>query len=173
MKLVTYVPAGARASGGGTRGRPRGRTRVRSGGAGYVGGAQWGRAARYERRGRPADDDAGVVAVGPDGMAGVRAALAAADKGRPEDVTLEPGEPVIAHEMRDIELRTPVPDPPTLRDFYVFEQHVKAARARRGAEMIPEWYEFPVFYFSNTVGTLRRGGAGALSRRAARRWTSS
>ena len=82
-------------------------------------------------------------------MAGVRAALAAADKGA-EDVALEPGEPLIAHEMRDTELRTPVPNPATLRDFYVFEQHVKAARARRGAAMIPEWYQIAVFYFSNT-----------------------
>lgn len=43
----------------------------------------------------------------------------------------------------------PVPDPRTFRDFYAFEQHVKAARARRGQEMIPTWYEIPVFYFSN------------------------
>ncbi|HKW23954.1 MAG TPA: hypothetical protein VJO13_21445, partial [Ktedonobacterales bacterium] len=73
-----------------------------------------------------------LLQLGPDGMAAARAALATADKGRPEDVALEPGEPVIAHEMRDIELRTPVPNPATLRDFYVFEQHVKASRARRG-----------------------------------------
>lgn len=44
----------------------------------------------------------------------------------------------------------PVPDPRTFRDFYAFEQHVKAARARRGQEMIPAWYQMPVFYFSNT-----------------------
>lgn len=43
----------------------------------------------------------------------------------------------------------PVPNPRTFRDFYAFEQHVKAARARRGQEMIPTWYEMPIFYFSN------------------------
>jgi fumarylacetoacetate (FAA) hydrolase len=43
----------------------------------------------------------------------------------------------------------PVPDPRTFRDFYAFEQHVKTARAKRGQGMIPEWYEIPVFYFSN------------------------
>ncbi|HRE49467.1 MAG TPA: fumarylacetoacetate hydrolase family protein [Aggregatilineales bacterium] len=37
----------------------------------------------------------------------------------------------------------------TFRDFYAFEAHVKTARARRGLPMIPEWYQFPVFYFSN------------------------
>lgn len=44
----------------------------------------------------------------------------------------------------------PVPDPRTFRDAYAFEQHVKAARARRGQDMIPEWYKMPIFYFSNT-----------------------
>src|SRR3954463_8149547 len=43
----------------------------------------------------------------------------------------------------------PLPRPPAFRDFYAFEQHVKTARAKRGLEMIPAWYEVPVFYFSN------------------------
>jgi fumarylacetoacetate (FAA) hydrolase len=46
-------------------------------------------------------------------------------------------------------LLAPVPRPNNVRDFYAFEQHVKTARALRGAEMIPEWYQVPVFYFSN------------------------
>jgi fumarylacetoacetate (FAA) hydrolase len=46
-------------------------------------------------------------------------------------------------------LLAPLPYPPSVRDFYAFEQHVRAARARRGLDMAPEWYEFPVFYFSN------------------------
>ena len=48
----------------------------------------------------------------------------------------------------------PVPNPRTFRDFYAFEQHVKAARSRRGLEMIPEWYKLAIFYFSNT-GSLK------------------
>jgi fumarylacetoacetate (FAA) hydrolase len=36
-----------------------------------------------------------------------------------------------------------------VRDFYAFEQHVKTARASRGLEVPAEWYEIPVFYFSN------------------------
>lgn len=43
----------------------------------------------------------------------------------------------------------PVVRPPSFRDFYAFEAHVKTARARRGLGMVPEWYEIPVFYFSN------------------------
>jgi 2-keto-4-pentenoate hydratase/2-oxohepta-3-ene-1,7-dioic acid hydratase in catechol pathway len=46
-------------------------------------------------------------------------------------------------------LLPPVPRPPSFRDFYAFEQHVKTARARRGLEVPPAWYELPVFYFSN------------------------
>src|SRR6266487_503464 len=46
-------------------------------------------------------------------------------------------------------LLPPVVRPSTFRDFYAFEQHVRAARARRGLEMIGAWYEIPVFYFSN------------------------
>jgi fumarylacetoacetate (FAA) hydrolase len=84
---------------------------------------------------------------GPDGMAAARDVLALAEKARPEDLTAEQG---VARPLADVHLRTPVPNPPTVRDFYAFEQHVKAARARRGVGMIPEWYEIPVFYFSNT-----------------------
>jgi len=51
----------------------------------------------------------------------------------------------------------PVPDPWTFRDFYAFEQHVKTCREKRGQPMLPEWYEIPVFYFSNPT-TLRGHG---------------
>jgi fumarylacetoacetate (FAA) hydrolase len=53
------------------------------------------------------------------------------------------------HALEDVDLRAPVYHPPSVRDFYVFEQHVKTARALRGLEMVPEWYEIPAFYFSN------------------------
>lgn len=89
----------------------------------------------------------GLLKRGPDGMAAAREALALAAKARLEDLTTAPG---LARSLASVNLRTPVPDPPTVRDFYAFEQHVKAARARRGVGMIPEWYEIPVFYFSNT-----------------------
>jgi 2-keto-4-pentenoate hydratase/2-oxohepta-3-ene-1,7-dioic acid hydratase in catechol pathway len=46
-------------------------------------------------------------------------------------------------------LLAPIPRPPSVRDFYAFEQHVRTARQRRGLEMEPDWYELPVFYFSN------------------------
>jgi 2-keto-4-pentenoate hydratase/2-oxohepta-3-ene-1,7-dioic acid hydratase in catechol pathway len=58
-------------------------------------------------------------------------------------------EPAGIFTLDAIRLRAPVPVPPSVRDFYAFEQHVKTARERRGLEMEPDWYELPVFYFSN------------------------
>ena len=43
----------------------------------------------------------------------------------------------------------------SFRDFYAFEQHVKTCRAKRGLEMIPQWYDQPVFYFSNAQCLVR------------------
>jgi fumarylacetoacetate (FAA) hydrolase len=51
--------------------------------------------------------------------------------------------------LSEVKLLAPVLHPPTVRDFYAFEQHVATARASRGLEIPPEWYEQPVFYFSN------------------------
>ena len=48
-----------------------------------------------------------------------------------------------------VRLLAPIPRPPTVRDFYAFEQHVATARRNRGLDMDPDWYELPVFYFSN------------------------
>src|SRR6266566_6409134 len=53
--------------------------------------------------------------------------------------------------LADVDLCPPVLSPPSLRDFYAFEQHVKTARAARGLDVPDEWYEIPVFYFSNTA----------------------
>jgi 2-keto-4-pentenoate hydratase/2-oxohepta-3-ene-1,7-dioic acid hydratase in catechol pathway len=66
-------------------------------------------------------------------------------------------EPAEVLTLGDVELRAPVPLPPTVRDFYAFEQHVKTARQRRGLDMDPDWYELPVFYFSNPYAV---GGDG-------------
>jgi 2-keto-4-pentenoate hydratase/2-oxohepta-3-ene-1,7-dioic acid hydratase in catechol pathway len=53
------------------------------------------------------------------------------------------------YSLAEVKLTAPLPNPRSFRDFYAFEQHVKTARENRGLEMIPEWYEIPVFYFSN------------------------
>ncbi len=51
--------------------------------------------------------------------------------------------------LEDIQLLSPVPFPSSCRDAYAFRQHVAAARRNRKVEMIPEFDQFPVFYFTN------------------------
>lgn len=51
--------------------------------------------------------------------------------------------------INDIQLLAPVPHPTSCRDGYAFRQHVAAARRNRKAEMIPEFDQFPIFYFTN------------------------
>ncbi|WP_273837321.1 fumarylacetoacetate hydrolase family protein [Guptibacillus sedimenti] len=51
--------------------------------------------------------------------------------------------------LEDITLYAPLPRPTSIRDFYAFEEHVVTARRKRGLDVVPEWYEIPVFYFSN------------------------
>jgi len=50
--------------------------------------------------------------------------------------------------IEDVKFLSPL-KPNTLRDGYAFEQHVKTANKNRGREVPQEWYEFPVFYFTN------------------------
>jgi len=51
--------------------------------------------------------------------------------------------------LSDVKLLAPVPNPPSMRDGYAFRQHVQTARRNRGVEMIPEFDQYPVFYFAN------------------------
>ncbi len=44
---------------------------------------------------------------------------------------------------------SPVPYPTSCRDGYAFRQHVAAARRNRKVEMIPEFDQYPIFYFTN------------------------
>ena len=58
------------------------------------------------------------------------------------------GKPIASLE-KDVNLLPPVVNPQSFRDFYAFEQHVRAARKLRGLEMHPDWFKIPIFYFSN------------------------
>jgi fumarylacetoacetate (FAA) hydrolase len=50
--------------------------------------------------------------------------------------------------LDEVKFHSPI-HPTTLRDGYAFEQHVKTANKNRGREVPEEWYQFPVFYFTN------------------------
>jgi len=56
---------------------------------------------------------------------------------------------LITHKLEEIKLLAPIPRPNSLRDAYAFRQHVETSRRNRGLEMIKEFDDFPVFYFSN------------------------
>jgi len=51
--------------------------------------------------------------------------------------------------MDDVKVLAPVPHPSSCRDAYAFRQHVAVARRNRGLPMIPQFDEYPVFYFTN------------------------
>ncbi|WP_341838516.1 fumarylacetoacetate hydrolase family protein [Chitinophaga pollutisoli] len=49
----------------------------------------------------------------------------------------------------EVQLLAPVPFPTSCRDGYAFRQHVAAARRNRKVDMIPEFDQYPIFYFTN------------------------
>ena len=49
----------------------------------------------------------------------------------------------------NVKLLAPVPHPTSCRDGYAFRQHVAAARRNRKLDMIPEFDQYPIFYFTN------------------------
>jgi len=51
--------------------------------------------------------------------------------------------------LEDVQLLSPVPFPTSCRDAYAFRQHVASARRNRNAPMIPEFDQYPIFYFTN------------------------
>ena len=56
--------------------------------------------------------------------------------------------------------------PTSIRDFMAFEEHVRNARARRGAVVPPEWYEAPTFYFTNSAPSVLHGDGATVPRPA-------
>jgi fumarylacetoacetate (FAA) hydrolase len=50
----------------------------------------------------------------------------------------------------DLDFGPPILAPPSVRDFYAFEGHVRTMWERRGGEIPEAWFRIPVFYFSNT-----------------------
>jgi fumarylacetoacetate (FAA) hydrolase len=54
-----------------------------------------------------------------------------------------------AREELFFELMAPVPHPTSCRDGYAFRQHVETARRNRGVDMIAEFDQYPIFYFTN------------------------
>jgi fumarylacetoacetate (FAA) hydrolase len=64
------------------------------------------------------------------------------------DAQIKSGE-IEPKEEAFFELLAPVPHPASCRDGYAFRQHVAAARRNRKLDMIPEFDQYPIFYFTN------------------------
>ncbi|MBI2070180.1 MAG: fumarylacetoacetate hydrolase family protein [Elusimicrobia bacterium] len=62
-----------------------------------------------------------------------------------------PGDAVIA--LGDVRLKSPVPEPASLKDFTAYEEHAKAGAARRGETLSAHWYELPAYYKGNPRAT--------------------
>ena len=57
-------------------------------------------------------------------------------------------------DLDSVRLLPPVTQPPTIRDYMTYEQHIAPAYAARGAEIPSLWFEQPVFYFTNPYAVI-------------------
>jgi 2-keto-4-pentenoate hydratase/2-oxohepta-3-ene-1,7-dioic acid hydratase in catechol pathway len=89
---------------------------------------------------------AGLLAAGLPATLEIGAALVAAGRGDEEP------------RLDDVELLPPLV-PTTIRDFVAFEEHVEGVSAAVDgrSEVVPEWYEYPTFYFTNPHSVVATG----------------
>jgi fumarylacetoacetate (FAA) hydrolase len=60
-----------------------------------------------------------------------------------------PDEDDAVMDAADLTFGPPILRPPSLRDFYAFEEHVATMWRRRGGNVPEAWYRLPIFYFGN------------------------
>ncbi|MEX5218368.1 MAG: fumarylacetoacetate hydrolase family protein [Nitrospira sp.] len=84
------------------------------------------------------------------GSSAMKAARRALEYVGPGDspVTGPEGEAIL-YELAHVHVAAPLPNPPSLRDFIAFEDHIAATSKRRGQPIPPEWYKAPVYYKGN------------------------
>ena len=68
---------------------------------------------------------------------------------RKERPSLGPSGETILYAKENVRLLAPLPNPPSLRDFIAFENHISATSKKRGQPIPPEWYNSPVYYKGN------------------------
>ena len=89
-----------------------------------------------------------LIQSGPTALADITNLTIALEVGEPAELIGPDNQPV-GLKLKEVVLYPPLPRPMSVRDFYAFEAHVVTAHANRGKEVPAEWYQFPVFYFSN------------------------
>ncbi len=60
-------------------------------------------------------------------------------------------------QLADIRLRPPIPNPPSIRDFSSFHEHLSVALRNGGGSLSDEWFEAPVFYFTSPNNLFAHG----------------
>jgi 2-keto-4-pentenoate hydratase/2-oxohepta-3-ene-1,7-dioic acid hydratase in catechol pathway len=98
--------------------------------------------------------DAQVPAAMLEFLEGGPSAMAAARRGldyaaREEASVAGPSGENVFYELANVRVTAPLPNPPSLRDFIAFEDHIAATSKRRGQPIPPEWYKAPVYYKGN------------------------
>ncbi|TDO23058.1 fumarylacetoacetate hydrolase family protein [Pedobacter duraquae] len=78
----------------------------------------------------------------------LRGGVVLMDRAKKIDAQIKSGE-LEPKEEAFYEVLAPVPHPTSCRDGYAFRQHVAAARRNRKVEMIAEFDQYPIFYFTN------------------------
>ncbi|NRQ38922.1 fumarylacetoacetate hydrolase family protein [Nonomuraea sp. NN258] len=104
---------------------------------------------------RPLPDGIGpldVLGNVPRGVSGVVSGVVSGDVPGVVSGDVPTGEPV---PLADVRLLAPV-QPPTIRDFVAFEEHVEGVRRSiDGRGGVPDaWYEAPAFYFTNPYAVV-------------------
>jgi fumarylacetoacetate (FAA) hydrolase len=148
MKLVTYSQPGATG------------VAARAGRSGLLVGEDLATivdlARAFAHVGRPGFGETvlSLVEAGPAGLDALREIAGAQAEGKLP--ATHAGGPVSVP-AKEVSLLAPIPRPPSMRDGYAFRQHVETARKNRGLEMIPEFDQFPVFYFTNHQAVVGPG----------------
>lgn len=64
--------------------------------------------------------------------------------------------PTGAAGLDQVRLHAPIPTPPSVRDFMVFEEHLKGSLLSQGPDVKPPkiFYRQPLFYFTNPAATI-------------------
>ncbi len=99
-----------------------------------------------------------LISGGEAALVAARSLLGALEGEDPLRLRAADGSPA-AYPLAEVRLAPPLPRPMSLRDFYAFEQHVAHAFAIRGRPVPEEWYQFPVFYYSNANAVFGPGEA--------------
>lgn len=65
-----------------------------------------------------------------------------------KEIVVKPKQSAV-HSIKNIKIKTPLANPPSLKDFFAFEEHAKAGAKRRNEILPDEWYEIPAYYKGN------------------------